>query len=147
MTGSYKFLQDHDVGALKKAANDCRVENKSGNLEGKIKRSKERSSSTSDETAEGGFNVKACFGTALEVAEVSLSSVIHSLIIGNFAISQIALVAEEHDDDSAVDVVLELLEPALNVFEGLSVGAVISDYSTHSLSEEKRSQCFELFLP
>lgn len=46
-------------------------------------------------------------------------------------VAQVALVAHQHDDDVAVGVVPQLLQPALHVFVGQVLGDVVDEEGPH----------------
>ena len=95
-----------------------------------------------DNFLESLLNVGRVEGRGLNEGKTVLLSKLLGLLGGNLTqMPQIALVADEHDDDVGSGVLPKLTKPALNVLEGGAVGNVAHQKSSDGSAVVRAGDC------
>ena len=94
-----------------------------------------------------GFDVLGCLCRGLKERKAVVLGELGSLLGRHLALSlEIALVADQHDDDVLVRVASAVLEPALEVVKGLAARDIIHQQSSGSASVVRSRDRAELLL-
>ena len=91
---------------------------------------------TSNQAIERVEDVGSGLSTHFQVAHVPLFRKHHGYVVRHFSIGEVAFVAYQHNDHTAVNVVGQLLKPDVKLVKALLLCDIVHEYCTDGLAEE-----------
>jgi hypothetical protein len=92
------------------------------------------------------LNIAARFGADFFKEDLVLFSKLLALLLRNVSLFEIDLIGQKCNDNSVASLVLHVINPFLDAFEGVAISDVVDDNGDRSVSNVVRDESLEAFL-